>query len=166
MTTTRRMSLVARIKERAQEEWKRIVEAPERLSALEHARKFSGSECAENIVFREGKCDVCKGECFCWDEEFLVTRLLTGLKPVGSFVFRTQEEATATKLALENKGLSVWLGKNQRGLWIGVASLEPDKVYNYKDQRITPRNHAFTQRFIDEHDEWEIRGILYGYRLP
>ena len=67
---------------------------------------------------------------------------------------------------LQERGLSVWSGQNRWMMWIVVASLEPDKVYICNELEITPRNHAFNQDFIDEKDEWNIRGILYGYRLP
>ena len=56
-------------------------------TALEHAAQVVGEACAENLLFRCGPCDICGGACFCRPNDELVERLLTGLKPVGTFCY-------------------------------------------------------------------------------
>ena len=155
----------------AQDDWRRIISTTSsmRETALAHAETILGEAhkaCAENLVFRCGRCDVCRGPCLCWEDDLLEARLLTGWKPVGTFAFKEQEEQIDCMNKLQEKELSVWSGQNRWKMWIVVASLDPDKAYICNGLNITPRTHAFNQDFIDEKDEWNIRGILYGYRLP
>ena len=82
--------------------------------ALKHAAMVVGEACAPNLLWRNGPCDVCGGDCFCLatDSE-LMDRLQTGLKPVGTFAFRLKDHALACTRELEARGLAHWLGKNR-----------------------------------------------------
>ena len=131
--------------------------------ALEHAAMVVDEACAENLIFRCGPCDVCNGNCFCQTtDKDLILRLMTGLKPVGSFVRLRKCEAEALSQEFNTKGLTSWYGKNRWKMWIVVAALNPDMHVSGVG---TPRQMAFTQEFIDEELSLDVIGKLYGYRL-
>ena len=139
-------------------------EAMERQRALEHAAIVVGEACAENLLFRCGPCDVCGGDCFCRTTDAdLIDRLLTGLKPVGSFAYRRKSDALKLVQILSEKGLASWYGRNRWRMWVVLAALNPD---THVDGVGTPREVAFTQEFIDEELPFSVIGKLYGYRVP
>ena len=135
-----------------------------RAIALAHATQVLGSpECAENFIFRNGACNICGGDCFCASDDELVERLLTGLKPVGSFPFMKESEAKKYAAGLAARGLTTFIGKNKWEVWVVLAALHPGRDVGGIG---TPRNVAFTQEFLDEGYTLEIIGKLYGYRRP
>jgi hypothetical protein len=130
--------------------------------ALKHAATVEGPEFAQNLLFRCGPCDVCGGSCFCLKSDAdLAKRLLTGLKPVGTFAYRSVAEAIEAAAWLNSLGLSTWMGVNKWGADVVVAALNPDEVVAGVG---TPREVAFTQAFIDEALPFSVIGALYGYR--
>ena len=132
--------------------------------ALEHAALVVGPTCAHNLLWRNGPCDICGGDCLCQaTNEELMDRLQTGLKPVGTLAFRRKAAATACCKELEARGLAYWMAKNRWKMYVAVAALHPDKVIPGIGK---PRDLAFTQQFIDERLPYEVTGALYGYTLP
>lgn len=91
----------------------------------------------------------------------LARRLLTWLKPVGTFVRRNTVETLGAEMRLQGMGLTTWTGRNRWGMHIIVASLEPDNVVAGAG---APREVAFTKAFIDERLPMRMIGALYGYR--
>jgi len=90
----------------------------------------------------------------------LARRLLTGLKPVGTFVRRDTDKTLGVEMWLQGMGLTIWTGRNRWGMHITVASLEPDNVAGVG----APCEVALTQTFIDKRLPMHMIGALYGYR--
>ena len=67
---------------------------------------------AYNLRFRGGPCNVCGGPCLCLGSQLLAARLVTGLKPVGSFPFNSEADAKDCSEALKAKepGLDIVAG--------------------------------------------------------
>ena len=131
--------------------------------ALQHARLMGGDEeQSRNLLFRNGPCDICGGTCFSrLGHRALTTRLLSGKKPIGTYASRSKWRSYALSKLLATKGLSTWRGKNRWGMFVVVASAEPDKLS--KEAGGTPRELAFTPNFIDERLPLSTVGPLYGY---
>ena len=153
------MRLVRTLRKQTRRHFRSLVPCLEK--SLAHASLIVGPQNAANFVFRLGPCDVCGGACFCRSDEELVSRLLTGLKPVGTFAYCTEEEMLLQRGEMERKGLTCWSGRNRWNMFEIVATLYPDvQVADIG----TPRETAFTQEFIDEMVSFRVRGLLYGYR--
>ena len=75
---------------------------------------------AYNLRFRGGPCNVCGGPCLCLGTQLLAARLLTGLKPVGSFPFNSEADAKDCSEALKAKGLATWIGYSRWGMWLSA----------------------------------------------
>jgi hypothetical protein len=91
----------------------------------------------------------------------LARRLLTGIKPVGTFVRRNIIETLGVEMWLQGMVLITWTGRNQWGMHIIVACLEPDNVVADLGAL---RKVAFIQTFIDERLPMHMNGAFYGYR--
>jgi hypothetical protein len=131
--------------------------------ALRHATQVVGPECAANLIFRCGPCDICGGSCFCRPNDELVAALLSRSKPVGEVHSRHEDVAREFRSQLESLGLACWMGRNRWNMFVVVASAVPDVPLGKWG---TPRQVAFTQAFIDEYTSWDETGVMYGYRLP
>ena len=115
-----------------------------------------------NLLFRGGPCDICGGPCFATlSDKPLITRLLAGRKPVGTFARKNKWKTCALAKLLQNRGLATWKGKNKWGMYEVVACLHPDTFI--PEAMGTPRGVAFSQAFIDEELPLAVRGALYGY---
>ena len=115
---------------------------------------------AYNLRFRGGPCNVCGGPCLCLGSQLLAARLVTGLKPVGSFPFNSEADAKDCSEVLKAKGLATWIGYSRWGMWIVLASKNPDHIIPGCG---SPREMAFTRDFIDERLTFVQMGALYGY---
>jgi hypothetical protein len=115
---------------------------------------------AYNLQFRGGPCDICGGDCFCKNDEDLLTRIMSGLKPIGTFPFTSKKNALNFKKEIEEKGLTTYMKKNKWNMWTIVATIVPDKNIEGIG---TPREKAFRMEFINEEDTFVERGALYGY---
>lgn len=131
--------------------------------ALRHAALIAGPECAANLLFRCGPCDVCGGNCLCRSDAELEAAVAAGSKPVGTFCYRSEAAAMRDRARLEARGLACWSGRNRWGVFEVVASAVPDVPLG---EWGTPRQVAFTQAFVDERTGWDETGVMFGYRLP
>ena len=136
------------------------MELPSLQQSLEHATLPVGPVHAPNYVFRCGPCDICEGSCLCRPGNELVNCLLTGQKPLGTFVYRSARQCRQMALKLQSKGLTCWTGRNRWRMHIVVASLHPDTDIAGLG---TPRQLAMTQAFIDEEVSMEVAGAMFGY---
>ena len=116
---------------------------------------------AYNLQFRCGPCNICGGSCLCLNDDLLIQRLLSGLKPVGSFARRELRHSALLEQQLNQLGLTTWgPTKNRWGMYMVVACKYPDVDIPLVG---TPRNQAFTMNFINEYLTTEQTGALYGY---
>ena len=154
-----KMRLVRSLRKQSRRHFRSLIPCLEK--SLAHASLIVGPQNAANFVFRFGPCDVCGGACLCRPDEELVSRLLTGLKPVGTFIYCTEEEILLQRGEMDRKGLTCWSGINRCGMFEIVASLRLDvQVADLG----TPWETAFRQVFIVKAASFRVRDLLYRYR--
>ena len=131
--------------------------------ALLHATQLAQEEGvkAENLMFRCGPCDICGGDCLCQDDELLLVQTYDERKPLASFTFQCFSEMKSYEFDLKALEFTTWCGRNKMGMFIVLATMQPDRVLVHHDASV--RELAFNYDFINELGSVDEMRDVYGY---